>query len=178
MLPAWLSLFTVDWGAGQFSYEAKRADGKPRKPALYGSVDTIHVLATTGLLGNLSSSMRDKWAAQIDSYQQPDGFYHHESTNSKYHAMGEATASLALLGRFPKYNNSDYEAFAESGPAEWKSLYDSLFWNNGSGILPGRDGCGSSIHGCGQIIGSYPSVLAYTTGSKHAAFIEWWVPTK
>lgn len=71
---------------------------------------------------------------------------------------------MALLQRFPRHNNSVYETFAAAGPASWQPFFDSLYFNNGTGVLaPGKIGCGRSIHGCGQVIGSFPSVLAYTT---------------
>lgn len=82
---------------------------------------------------------------------------------------------MALLQRFPRHNNSVYETFAAAGPASWQPFFDSLYFNNGTGVLaPGKIGCGRSIHGCGQVIGSFPSVLAYTTRTKHAAFLQWW----
>ena len=43
VLPVWLDRFTVDYGAGQFAYEPTRV------PSLYGSLDVIHVLSTTGV---------------------------------------------------------------------------------------------------------------------------------
>eukprot|EP00937_MAST-01D_sp_MAST-1D-sp2_P003255 g3255.t1 len=171
VLPAWLDSFTVSFSGGRFSYERHSA-----APALYGSIDVIHVLATVGALPN-ASRVRDAWAAQIDSFQNASGFYAHGTSNSRYHAMGEATAALALLGRRPRFNNSAYEAFAARGPADWAPFFDSLYFNNCTDCFPsepGKRGCGSSIHGCGQVIGSYPSVLAYTTGRKHEAFIRWW----
>jgi len=169
VLPAWLSRFTVDYEKGQFSYDKGRA-----RSSLYGTIYVINNLATTGRLSELTEADRDQWASQIDSFQNAEGWYNQSSGNSKYHAMGEATAALALLQRYPRYNNSEYESFAEAGEATWRVFYDGLYWNNGSGARPEKDGCGSSIHGCGQVIGSYPSVLAYTTGTKHAAFIHWW----
>ena len=155
---------------------------------LYGSVDVIHVLGTTGLLDTLNNSLRDAWAAQLGRYQNSSGFYDPApSHNSLYHAMGEATASLALLGRKPRFNNSAYEAFATEQPTpapsggtepaqqRWQRFFDGLYFNNCSGVIPGRAvGCGSSIHSCGQVIGSYPSVLAYTTGTAYKPFIDWW----
>ena len=67
----------------------------PRRLQQRGSAanhDVIHVLGTTGSIAHLSEAQRDRWAAQIDSYQNADGFYNHSSSNSKYHAAGEATA--------------------------------------------------------------------------------------
>jgi hypothetical protein len=174
VLPAWLDLFTVAHDAGKFSYQPKTSSQPRPAPSLYGSADVIHVLATTGMLSALNATTRDAWAAQVDSYQNADGFYNHSTSNSRYHAIGEATASLALLDRRPRYNCSEYEAFAEAGPDAWSALYTQLYFNNGTGVRPNRTGCGSSIHSCGQIIGSFPSVLAYTTGSKHAPFVRWW----
>ena len=49
--------------------------------------------------------MRDSWKAQIDSHQtEPGGFYKFVSGNSKYHAMGEATASLVRMLIFSMRN--------------------------------------------------------------------------
>ena len=174
VLPAWLARFTVDFNAGSFSYDPQPGAA----PELYGSVDVIHVLASVGALdAHLTEAMRDAWKAQIDAHQTlAGGFYSYLSKNSKYHAMGEATASLALLRRQPLHNNSAYEAFASppNGPAQWQKWYDELYFNNGTDAFPNKTGCGTSIHGCGQVIGSIPATLAYTTGGAHSTFIKWW----
>ena len=190
VLPAWLARFTLSWARGQFSYDRIVDDDdnktQPPTPSLYGSVDVIHVLATTGALAAgplvLNGSLRDAWAAELSRHQNSSsGFYDPgPSGHSVYHAMGEATAALALLGRRARYNNSAYgalasEAYPGEGPPRWQRFFDSLYFNNCTGVRPGgKPGCGKSIHGCGQVIGSYPAVLAYTTGGEHAAFIRWW----
>eukprot|EP00966_Prymnesium_polylepis_P012157 279200-Prymnesium_polylepis.1 len=50
--------------------------------------------------------------------------------------MGEATASLALLGQFPHLNNSVYASFASkpNGPAQWQMFFDELYFNNGTAV--------------------------------------------
>eukprot|EP00966_Prymnesium_polylepis_P063509 1473209-Prymnesium_polylepis.1 len=46
-------------------------------------------------------------------------------------------------------------------------FFDELYFNNGTDAFPPKEGCGTSIHGCGQVIGSMPATLAYTTGAAH-----------
>tara|TARA_B110000208_G_C11623710_1_gene378201 strand:+ start:60 stop:860 length:801 start_codon:yes stop_codon:yes gene_type:complete len=180
VLPAWLDRFTVNYARGEFAYEATTSGGDHHRGAasLYGSIDVIHTLASVGALDvNLTDVMRDAWKTTIDSHQNVSGgFYSYISKNSKYHAQGEATASLALLRREPLHNNSVYEAFASSpnGPHEWQKWYDSMYYDNATNAFPNKTGCGSSIHGCGQVIGSIPATLAYTTRGVHAPFILWW----
>ena len=157
---------------GVFSFHPHDAN-----PHLYGSIDVIHVLGSVGLLGNLTDAQKDAWAATIDSYQnETTGFYrtpHGAPGSQPFHGAGEATASLALLGRRPKYLNANYTALATQGPADWHAFFDPLVQANGTRCYKSKIG-GNDIHGCGQIIGSVPSVLAATTGDKYLPFLQWW----
>lgn len=170
VFPRWLERFTVDYTEGKFSYDPQPGG----KPSLYGIIDVIHVLDSVGLAPALNESVRDAWKATLDSYQDPDtGFY--ATTDSDpgkqpYHGAGEATASLAIIGRLPRYNNSVYTSLAEAGVRAWSAFFDPLY----ASACPSHKIGGNNIHACGQIIGSPPSVLSYTTRRAHAPFIEWW----
>jgi len=170
-LPAWLERFSVDYESGRFAYVPGG------RAALYGSVDVVHVLASVGLLADLTEVQRDAWAAQIDSFQNAStGFYHdapeYLTGTQPYHGAGEATASLALLGRRPRFNNSVYVELARRGPAMWEAFFGPAY--DGGETCYSEKLHGHDIHGCGQIIGSVPSVLAFTTGKDHADFMNWW----
>ena len=174
VLPRWLKAFTLDFEAGAFSYYNKSAQPTPSS-ALYGTVDVIHVLASVGRLAHFSDTKRDAWASTIHSFQIPDsGFYKvgpHAPGHQPYHGAGEATAALALLSRQPRYNNTVYMALAQASPTEWAAFFEPLY--NGS-VCYSKSLGGNNIHSCGQIIGSVPAVLAYTTGNTFSSFFTWW----
>lgn len=174
LLPKWLDRFSVNYAKGQFSFMPDAV------PALYGTIDVVHVLATVGQLDHLSETFKDAWSAQMNSFQNATtGFYIDKAEyttpgTQPYHAAGEATASLALLGRSPRFNNSMYIALARKGPAEWQAFFDSFYHGTSTERAGLYCKSKSGIHACGQVIGSIPSVLAYTTGKDHAEFIRWW----
>merc|ERR1712151_75742 len=100
ILPKWIDRFSVDYAKGQFSFFPNDAS------ALYGSIDVVHVLASTGLLANLTESEKDIRAAHISSFQNKStGLFvddpRYLTGTQPFHAAGEASASLALLDRKP-----------------------------------------------------------------------------
>ena len=115
VIPAWLSRFEIDFDSGIFAYNAKT-----EVPDLIGTVDVAHVLAAVGqLTANLSSAQVDAWKGTVDSHQTlPGGFYEcHDpqhagseclGSDRPHWTAGEATATLGLLGRQPRLNNSNY----------------------------------------------------------------------
>jgi hypothetical protein len=170
ILPKWIDLFAVDVAKGEFSFYPK-----DKTPTLYGTIDVTHVLGSVGQLNNFTKIQKDAWATTINSYQIAEtGFYktvEHAPGHQPYHGAGEATASLALLGRKPAFNNSVFIKLAQSTEADWFKFFDPLY--NGTTCYKSSLH-GNNIHSCGQIIGSVPSVLAYTTGSEHIKFLTWW----
>ena len=115
VIPAWLSRFEIDFDSGIFAYNAKT-----EVPDLIGTVDVAHVLAAVGqLTANLSSAQIDAWKGTVDSHQTlPGGFYEcHDpqragsdclGSDRPHWTAGEATATLGLLGRQPRLNNTNY----------------------------------------------------------------------
>ena len=141
----------------------------------YGTLDVIHAMHSVGQLDRLNSTARRRWKDTIDAYQSPEtGFYSVSEDapgRQPYHAAGEATAALALLGLMPKYNNSNFSSLATADAQAWHQLYDPLY---DSACYSKKLG-GNNIHSCGQQIGAIPAVLAYTSGHEHSDFIHWWV---
>lgn len=172
ILLKWLDLFTIDFDAGTFSFHPKS-----KTASVYGTIDVVHVLGSVGYLETFDSTRKDAWAQTIDSFQiEETGFYRtedHAPGHQPYHGAGEATASLALLGRKPRYNNSVYISLAKSTPDELLKFFQPLVQANGTTCYKAKLG-GNNIHSCGQIIGSIPSVLAYTTGKDYYTFLQWW----
>lgn len=173
VLPAWIELFTLDFNSGAFSYHQRS-----NEPDLFGTIDVTHVLSSTGVLQEFDDGLRDAWKATIDAYQDPSGFYHtpsvhHKKTSSLHWCAGEATASLALLERFPKLNNSNYTALASGNASSWTSFFGPLVAADGLCYKPSLGT--SDFHACGKIFGAPAAVLAYTAGHTFDVFFRWWV---
>lgn len=172
VLPAWLARFTLDYNRGRFAFHAGS-----NVPDIYGTIDVVHVLGTVGQLASFSDRQRDAWAATVNSFQDAStGFFateHGAPGHQPFHAAGEATASLALLGRRPRFNITNFTTLAEGGEASWQAFYAPLVRANGTACYKKKLG-GNNIHSCGQILGAAPAVLAYTSGSQYMHFLRWW----
>lgn len=114
VLPAWLELYTIDHSLGLFSYEPNATT----LPDLFGTVDVAHVLAAVGQLDSLTPAQKDAWKGTIDAHQTlPGGFYvcHKQGVDGASclgsdrpdWTAGEATATLALLGKQPLHKNTN-----------------------------------------------------------------------
>jgi len=125
-------------------------------------LNRIHVLGSVGLLANFSAARSARWKRTIDSFQDASGFYRVDVDapgHQPYHAAGEATASLALLGLQPARLNANFSALAAAGPAAWRAFFDPL-------ALPSTDPAhpcyskklgGLNIHSCGPLGGHFRS---------------------
>lgn len=170
LLPQWLSLFRAGATPGAFSFLSANASASG--PTLYGSADAAHVLATTGLLANLSAAERSAWAAQINTFQDPaTGFYRlqpwEQAGLQPWHAGAYATAALVLLGAQPARPLAWAVSVAEGGPAAWAAEFDGLL-NATTPTCP-------SIWCMGHKVAAFPAALLMTRGaSRDAAFFSWW----
>jgi hypothetical protein len=129
----------------------------------------------------LSAAPRDAWKDTIDSYQQPSGFYQTtptatwsssgaEGPATPHWRAGEATATLALIGRMPAHNNSNYSGLVAEGPAAWSAFFGPLVRRDYAPCYEADLG-GNDFHACGKIVGA----AAYTSGAaEHADFFRWW----
>ena len=155
VLPAWIEKFVIDWDAGIFSYDGRR-------PALYGTLDAVHVVTTCGL------NTTENWVAAITSKQKRDGWFdvgRDAPGKQPYHGAASAIAALRLLGAEPLFKNVDLENFAKNKHL-WPATFDPLYYSE---CLSKKLNGSNNIHSCGQIIGAYPVIL-----SEHKEFIDWW----
>ena len=120
VLPRWLDRFTIDWNKGVFRYEPNAT-----APSLYGLIDVVHVLASTGLIDTVDDDLRDAWALTLAGFQSPSGFYDDGTNNTPgwqpWHGAASATAALALLQRRPRRPVVYCEALARRGLEAWKA---------------------------------------------------------
>ena len=170
LLPQWLDLFRAGPSPGSFSFLSSNASSVG--PTLYGSADVAHVLATTNLLHNLSSTDRAAWAAQINSFQiQDSGFFAlkpwEQAGLQPWHSAAYATAALVLLGAQPAWPLHWAVSVAEGGPAAWQAEF--------AGLLNVTTPTCSSIWCMGHKIAAFPAALLMTRGpARDREFFEWW----
>ena len=152
-------------------------------PHPYAASDVLHVLCGTGQLDTLSTADRASYASQINSFQRPDGFFDEADANgvsggSLWHAAGDITAGLSILGSQPLRNNQMFENIAVT-PSLWEPTVLQLL--NVDATAPPSNisaGC-SSGYPCAQNIASLASWWTQTNNStagltRHAPFLTWY----
>ena len=202
LLPLWIAQYRLP-NTGNYSFYPH--DAKGAHP--YATSDVVHVQCFTNTL-SLSEADKDAHARVINSWQRADGFFHngfapddHGSGGSLWHAAGYVTAGLSILGRSPLWQNTLFEAIAQT-PSLWEYTVDGLLnADTPGGHAPcagekhgpctcggGKKGvyCGcSSGYGCAQNIASLLSWQIQTNSStvpglgggllRNKPFVDWYV---
>eukprot|EP00038_Savillea_parva_P012884 m.207545 g.207545 ORF g.207545 m.207545 type:complete len:439 (-) comp23802_c0_seq1:279-1595(-) len=130
----WMEQFKSGPGVGEYSYFPHNVT------SVYGSADMLMTLFVLGRGDSLTDTQRDAWAAVINRFQDPEtGLYLAQSFEPHYgparlgccdheHTTAFAVASLALIGRRPRYhltlfdelqrNKSAWEGWLSNVPTE------------------------------------------------------------
>jgi hypothetical protein len=151
LYPEWERRF-ASGGIGEFGYLPGAAT------CSYGTTDMLISRYTMGDL-ELSEKEKDAWAAVINRFQRPDGWYAKSHTrHAREHTTAYATAALALIERRPG------RAFAWALPIlrderSWESWIRGPHW---SIVWPGS-----------HVISGVPAALAMTGGGSEA-FFDWY----
>jgi hypothetical protein len=178
LVPKWIAQYKLPGSAANFSFAPGGTVPHPYAPS-----DVLHVLCGTGQLGMLTAADRAAYVTQIQSFQQPNGFFNESDSNgqaggSMWHAAGYVTAGLSILGAQPVRNNQLFERIAAT-PSLWEPTVHALL--HADDVLPPLNissGC-SDGYPCAQNIASLASWWIQTNTStgglnRHASFLSWY----